>query len=258
MSLIDIHCHLDFDQFRKDLDEVIERARKAGVRIIVQNGVNPESNRKSIEIAGRYSDIVKPALGIYPIDALKLPDDKFDAELKFIEKNKDRIVALGEVGIDHHWSKDKEQWRKQEENFNKIIELAEKIRKPLIVHSREAEKEAFEMLQSSDAKKVILHCFNGDFDTIKKAEDAGYYFTIPCIILKSKHFRKMAARISLDRLFTETDAPYMGPFPGKRNEPAYIRETVNKIAELRKIKIGEVEDRIMGNYNALFGGNDEA
>ena len=68
----------------------------------------------------------------------------------------------------------------------------------------------------------------------------------------------MAARISLDRLFTETDAPYMGPFPGKRNEPAYIRETVNKIAELRKIKIGEVEDRIMGNYNALFGGNDEA
>lgn len=253
MSLLDIHCHLDFKQFEKDIDLVIERARKADVNIIVQNGVNPKSNRLSIRIAEDYPDIVKLALGMYPVDALDLSDEQFDDEIRFIEKNKDRIIALGEVGIDFHWVKESEKRKKQIENFQKIIALAEKINKPLIVHSREAEKETFELLQSSNAKKVVMHCFNADFETIKKAEDAGYYFTIPCIIMKSKHFRKMAERVSLERLFTETDAPYMSPFPGKRNEPAFIRESVNKIAELRKIKIDEVEEQLIGNFNALMG-----
>ncbi|MCX6707194.1 MAG: TatD family hydrolase [Candidatus Woesearchaeota archaeon] len=255
MGLLDVHCHLDFPQFDKDLNEVIERARNAGVKFIVQNGVNPKSNRKSIIIAEKYPDIVKLALGLYPVDALDLTDEQFDDELKFIENNKDRIVALGEVGIDHHWAKEEEKdsGKKQAENFEKIITLAEKIRKPLIVHSRDAEKEAFELLQSSGAKKVVMHCFNADFDTIKKAEDAGYYFTVPCIIVRSKHFQKMAKKVSLDRLFTETDAPFMSPFQGKRNEPVHVAETIKKIAEILDKKEKDVEDQMIDNYKRFFG-----
>lgn len=255
MGFLDVHCHLDFPQFDKDLDEVIERAGKAGVKVIVQNGVNPKSNRKSIIIAEKYPDIVKLALGLYPVDALDLTDEQFDDELKFIEKNKGKIVALGEVGIDHHWVKEgeKEKRKKQAENFEKIIALAEKIKKPLIVHSRDAEKETFEMLQSSGAKKVIMHCFNADFETIKKAEDSGYYFTVPCIIARSKHFQKMVRRVALDRLFTETDAPFMGPLPGKRNEPMFVAETIKKIADILNKKEDEIENQIMDNYRMFFG-----
>ena len=252
MGLVDVHCHLDFSQFDMDLDEVIERAGNAGVSCIVQNGVNPESNRKSISIAERYPEIVKPAMGMYPTDGIGLSEDEFSRELDFIEKNRELIIALGEVGIDHHWTKDDEGKRKQEQNFHRIISLAEKIRKPLIVHSRDAERETFEMLQSSNAKRVIMHCFNGDLTTIKEAEDEGYYFTIPTIVLRNKHFRKMAKRISSERILTETDGPYLSPFPGKRNEPAFIRKAVDKIAELRGEKPAETENQIMDNFRRIF------
>lgn len=253
MSLIDIHCHLDFKQFDKDLDKVIERARKAGVSLIVQNGVNPASNRKSLEIAVRYPDIVRLALGIHPTDAIKIEEQDFDRELEFIEKNKDRIIALGEVGIDYHWIKKDDEIKKQTECFQKIIALSEKIKKPMIVHSWDADKDAFEMLRSSDAKKAVMHCFTGKFEIAKQAEDEGYYFTISTNIVKSKQFRKLAKRVSLDRIFTETDAPFMSPFQGKNNEPAFVREAVNKIAEIRGMKTEEIEDQIIDNYEVLFG-----
>jgi TatD DNase family protein len=255
MGFLDVHCHLDFDQFDKDLDEVMERSRKAGMTFIVQNGVNPKSNRKSLQIAEKYPDIVRLALGMYPVDVLDFTDSQFNDELKFIEKNKDKIIALGEVGIDYHWAKEeKDQKReKQEENFRKIISLSQRINKPLIVHSRNAEKETFEILRSAGAKKVIMHCFNADFETIKKAEEAGYYFTIPCIISRSKHFQKMVKRVSLDRLFTETDAPFMSPFQGKRNEPVFVAETVKKMAEILDKEEKDIEDQMIDNYKRFFG-----
>ncbi|MBD3313211.1 YchF/TatD family DNA exonuclease [Candidatus Woesearchaeota archaeon] len=254
MGLIDLHCHLDFRQFRDDLDEVIARAKKAGVELILQNGVNPESNRKSLEIAERYKDVVRPALGIHPTDAVRMSDEAIDAELDFIEKNKEMIAALGEVGIDHHWIKEADQRKKQAECFQKIIDLAERIRKPIIVHSWDADQETVEMLQSSNAKKVVMHCFTGKPEIAKQAEDEGHYFTISTNIVKSKQFRKLAKRIPMERLFTETDAPFMSPFQGKRNEPAFVAEAVRKIAEIRKIGEKEVADQISNNYDLLFRG----
>ncbi len=253
MGLVDVHCHLDFRQYGKDLDKVIERARKAGVKRIVQNGVNPSSNRRSMSIAEKFPDIVRPALGIYPVDGLELSDEEFERELEFIKRQAGSIVGVGEVGIDYHWTKDETGRRKQEENFLRIIRLSESMNKPLIVHSREAERETFDLLKSSSAKRVVMHCFNANFTTIKEAEDMGYYFTIPVIVLRNKHFRKMAKRLAADRILTETDGPYLSPFQGKRNEPAFVRQAVDKIAELRGEDAAEIESRIMGNYEEVFG-----
>lgn len=229
----------------------MERAGKAGVSIIVQNSLNPESTRKSIEIAKRFSS-VRLALGIYPVDALKLSDEQIDAEIEFITQHKDKIIAVGEVGLDYHWVKDKQQQKREQEIFGKFIGLAEKLKKPLIIHSRESEKDAFEMLLSSDAK-AVFHCFNGSLDLAKKAQDKGYYFSIPASITFIKHFQDIAGEIGLSQLLCETDAPYMSPFRGKRNEPAFVVESYKKIAAIKKKTLGDVAGEIKKNYEKLFG-----
>ena len=149
MILVDVHAHLDHSRFKKDLDKVIDRAKKAGVKAIITSGVNSGTNRKILEIAKKY-DIVKPSFGLYPIDALAKElevgeADSFvrdveqmdvDAELKWMMENKDKCIAIGECGLDYKWIRRKE--KEQKENFQKVIDLVEEIDKPIIVHSRKA------------------------------------------------------------------------------------------------------------------------
>jgi len=239
--LIDIHAHLDLKYFENDLDDVIERARKNNVKLIINNGLNPESNRKTLELSKKY-EIIKPALGIYPDCVSKID---VDSELKFI---KDNAFAIGEVGLDGT----EENMELQKQVFTKIISLANEINKPLIVHSRKAEKEVIELLEKNNAKKVILHCFHGDFGLIKKAVKLGYSFSIAPIILRSEHMQKMAREVPLSHLFTETDAPFLGYDRNARNEPGNVIFTIKKIAEIKKLDPIEVENNIYMNYQKMF------
>ena len=261
MSLIvDVHAHLDHPDFSKDLDKVIKRAKAAGVKAIITNGINPETNRKTLELAEKY-DIVKAALGVYPIDVLRkdieegypLKDEQFDidSELDFIKKNKNKIIALGECGLDFVRS-DAFQRKGQIKVFEKMIALAENINKPIIVHSRKAEQSVLEVLESSSIKKVVLHCFCGKKGLIKKAEDKGYYFSIPPNIVRAHNFQYLVDKVNLSRLLTETDSPCLSPFKGIRNEPAFIIETLKKIAEIKMMEVEEVEKIIFMNYQGLF------
>ncbi len=257
--LVDAHAHLD--RFKEEeLDLVIERAEKDKVSSIITQGVNHENNLIVLELAKKYN-IVKAALGLYPLNALNVEviegyndydrNTKIgvDETLKFIKKNKTKIIAIGEIGMDFKFSKDKEN---QIKNFNKIIELSEQINKPLIVHSRGAEKECVEILETSSNKKVHLHMFSGNKKLIKKAESLGYYFSIPCVINKSHHFQMMAEIVNINQLLTETDCPWLSPFPAKKNEPAFIKFTIDKIAEIKKMDKIEVENNIFMNYQKLF------
>jgi len=262
MNLVDVHCHLTHQRFKKDLSKVIERAKKAGVKAIVCSGVNHPTNVEALELAKKY-DVVKVSLGLYPIDLLGLGPDEvgltrqteridLEKEFDFIKKHKEEIVAVGEAGMDFHW--DKKYHEKQKENFQKIISFVEKLGKPLVVHSRRAELDAFEMLESSSIKKnnVVLHCFEGRKHLLKKAADAGYNFTIPCNIVKLQHFQTLVEIASLSQLFTETDAPWLSPFSGKRNEPAFVVEPIKKIAEIKKLSQEKVARQIWKNYEKLF------
>lgn len=261
--IVDVHCHLNHQLFKDDLDQVIQRAKKAGVKAIVCSGVNHPSNEEVLQLAKKY-DIVYASLGLYPIDLLGLGPDEvgitrqigkidLEEELDFIKKHKKDIIAVGECGLEFHW--DKKHHQKQKENFQRIIEFMEKFKKPLIVHTRRAELDIFEMLESSRLKKdkVILHCFEARKHIIKKAADNDYKFTIPCAIVKLQHFQTMAEIVPLTQLFTETDAPWLSPYKDiRRNEPAFITETIKKIAEIKKLSKEEIETQIYKNFQKTF------
>lgn len=258
--LVDVHAHLDSPEM-EDMDAVIERARNAGVKAVVTAGINRESNRNALALAEKY-DIVHAALGIYPMDALKKEiegvdynvqnqDFDVDAEIEFIRQNKDRIIAVSECGLDYVNS-DAEERKQQVEVFEKQIALAQDIKKPIIVHSRKAESDVIDILQGAGAEKVILHCFCGRKGLIKKAEEAGFYFSVPTNIVRAHNFQHLVDKVNLGRILTETDSPWLSPFRDKVNEPAFVAESVKKIAEIKGLTLEETAKNIYMNYQKLF------
>ncbi len=245
--LVDMHCHLDFKQFDQDLDKVIERAKNAGVVNIINNGIDHSSNLKTLSLAKGF-DIIKPALGVYPEFAINMDENTIDEEIDFIKKS--QPVAIGEVGLDNYRVP---ELKKQKIAFEKFIQLSEGLNIPIIVHCRKAEQEVFDMLNSSNNKKVIFHCYTGPLNLAKRIEENGWYFSIPPSILRDTSFQVLVKEISNTHLLTETDAPFLAPVKGKRNEPAYVKETVKKIAEIKGTAIEETENIIFMNYKRLFG-----
>lgn len=264
MILVDIHAHLDHERFKPDLDKVIDNAKKAGVKAIITSGVNSRTNRIILDIAKKY-DIVKLSFGIYPLDALAnemkageaegftrdIEGFDIDKEIAWITENKDKCVAIGECGLDFKWGRDHE--KQQKENFQKVIQLAEKIKKPIIVHTRKAELDAVEMLESSKIKNIILHCFCGRKHLVKRAADNGWNFSIPPIIVRLQQFQIMAEIVNISQILTETDSPYLSPYPDQRNEPAFVIETIKKIAEIKGITPEDTANNIFMNYQRVFG-----
>jgi len=263
MILVDDHCHLMHKAYA-DLDKVIENAKKAGVKAIICSGVNPPTNREALEIAKKYP-IVRASLGIYPVDALGLPPDveaglsqhagpiDLDSEFDFIKKNKDNMAAVGEVGLDYHWVKDAELQKKERENFARIIEFAEKLGKPIIVHTRKAEQDCVDMLTSSKLKNVILHCFEGRKSLIKRAADAGYIFSVPTSIAKSQHFQVLVEMVNINQITTETDGPYLSPDGSFPNVPENVRIVIEKIAQIKKFEAEEVANNVWMNFQRIYG-----
>jgi len=245
---IDVHCHIDSYK-DKEIKEIVERARKAKVGIIVNNGINPETNRRTLELAQEYKEI-KAALGIYPIDALKMSDSDIDNEIDFIRENKNDVAAIGEVGIDLKESQDLE---KQKKNFQKFIDLAIELDKPIIVHSRKAELECIEMLEKSKIKKVIMHVFSGKFAIVKRIEANGWYITVPTNAKYSEQFQIIAEKINIKNLLCETDSPFMHPEKERNNEPKNVIESYRKIAQEKNLDLKDVENTIENNYKNLFG-----
>ncbi len=252
--LVDVHAHMYSKHFAKDLDKVIKRAENAGVKAIIAAGVDPETNKGTLELAEKYK-IIRPALGLYPVDALERETRKkisYDVgkAIQYIKQQKNKIIAISEFGLDY-LSKDADK-KTQKQMFTKLLRLAKDIKKPVIVHSRKAEADVVDILEKENMKNVVMHCFCGKRSLVKKAADLGYYFSIPCIVTRSEQFQDLVKNVDLKQLLTETDAPYLSPFPDKRNEPAYVRETIKKIAEIKSLPEKQVEKQISANYHKLF------
>ena len=265
MNFVDIHCHLNHAVYKDDLDKVLERAKKAGLKALVVSGVNPIANREVLALAKKYP-LVKASLGFYPIDALGLAEEEIglprqtvpinlDEEFVFIEENIDRVISIGEVGMDFHWASKEETYEKQADNFRRIIRFAIKIKKPLVIHSRKAERECLEILEEEVQGKIMVvnHCFSGKKNLIKKAAELGYYFSIPPNILRSQSFQALVKMVDIKQLLTETDSPYLSPFPEQRNEPANVVESIKKIAEIKEISVEEAAKVVWENYKRVFG-----
>lgn len=256
--LVDVHTHLDHPLLINKIDAIIIKAKNAGLRYIVTNGINPETNRKCLELSKKY-DIVKCAMGIYPRNVLKKDiemgyyplkniDFEIAEEIEFIKKNNNNIVAISEVGLDFSYG----EYKQQIDDFEKMIKLAEELKKPIVVHSRKAEQKCIEMLESSKNKKIIMHCFSGKKSLVKRIADNGWFLTAPTIVVRSQQFQDIVRNVPITQLFCETDSPYLSPFKEQLNEPAYIIESYNKIAELKNMDITEVINNIFMNWKIVF------
>lgn len=260
LLLVDVHAHLDHALFAKDLDQVLADAKAKGVRAIIANGVNPASNQSVLDLAKKYP-IIKPALGLYPLDALNLPPDGdgmphtstpviIEQALAFIQQHKDDIVAIGEVGLE--FKMDLVHQAEQKKLFQDIIALSERINKPLIIHSRGAELEVLDMLESSKVNKALLHCYSGSKKLIKRASDLGFSFSIPANLQRSQHFQMLVSMVPTSQLLTETDAPLLAPTLGDRNVPQNVAQTIEQIAKIKGLDSTETSMMVFKNYQALF------
>lgn len=252
--LIDSHCHLDRLKFKEgeDLDDVLNHARERGVQKMLCVCISTENQQDVVKIAERYDDIVASA-GVHPLDVetgLAAPEQL----LEWAQHPK--VVALGETGLDYYYTKD--QKLRQQQSFVDHLQAAAQARLPVIVHTRDAREDTIELIRNhgSTEHAGVLHCFTEDWDMAAKALDLNYYISISGIVTfrNADALRDVAKKIPLDRLLVETDSPYLAPVPyrGKPNQPGYVLEVAEFIAELRGISYQQLEQATGDNFHRLF------
>ncbi len=261
---VDVHTHLTHEAFAHDADEAARRAADAGLDCVIVNGMEPRSNRLVLDLCHRWEHLY-PALGIYPVDAVAGTIDRaawsydfgppepfdVDVEIDFIGSVADDLVAIGECGLDQYWIRD--QPEEQERVLRRFCEVALAHDKPLILHSRKAETRTFEILQEMGIRRADFHCFGGKLKLARRIAEAGYYLSIPTVVVRSEAFQRITRDLPLERLLTETDAPYMGPDRGERNEPANVPRAIEAMAEVRGMPADAMRDAVRANCQALFG-----
>lgn len=251
--LFDTHMHLNARQFAEDKEEVMERAKQAGVTNMVVVGFDEETIPLAIEIAESY-DNVYAAVGWHPVDAIHYKAEHLDWLEALTEHPK--VVALGEMGLDYHW--DISPKEVQETVFRKQIRLARKLDMPIIIHNREATEDIIRILQEEKASEVggIMHCYSGTVSDVGPCLEMNFYISLggPVTFKNAKEVKEVAKVIPLDRLLIETDAPYLAPHPyrGKRNEPAYVSLVAEEIARLRDMDYQTICDITTRNAHEIF------
>ncbi|HMK54540.1 MAG TPA: TatD family hydrolase [Methanobacteriaceae archaeon] len=251
--MIDAHCHVDFKEFNKTRPEVMERAQEK-LKAIVNSGANLGGNRRTLKLAEEYPGFLYPTLGFHPHYASKADKSAIEQVLKEVNSNLDQAVALGETGLDFNDIKSEEVRKKQEELFTTFLNMASNEKKPLIIHARDAEKKALEMVKNyPEIPQVVFHCYGGDLDTARLILKEDYFISMSTIVCFSKHHQELARELPLSQLLTETDSPYLSPFKGQRNEPAFVEETVKTIAEIKSIDVNEVATVTSQNACDIFG-----
>jgi len=251
--LIDSHAHLDMKQFDSDRDQVIDRALSADVRHIITVGVDIISSRNAVKLTTHYPSIFATT-GIHPHNADNA--NKNDLEQIALIAQQDKIIAIGEIGLDFFRNRSAKQ--KQIEVFTQQLAIAISLDLPVVIHDREAHTETLNILSSfkKNGLKGVIHCFSGDFNLAKTFINMGYYISIPGTVTFSNasQIQDVARRVPLNRILLETDAPFLAPAPhrGKRNEPSYIIPTAQKIAKLRDISFEEIAHQTSKNVCRLF------
>ena len=264
MTLVDVHAHLIHEQFDGEEDATTLRAQEAGLEYIIVNGLNPETNDATLKLCEKHSCLL-PALGIYPVDAIATeiasgdswtyefpPPTPFDveAEIKRIDERAPSLVAIGEIGLDQYWVKD--YAARQEEIFCSLIEIAQKHDKPIIIHSRKAEQRCFDILRDMNVTRADFHCYGGKLKLAKKIADAGYFLSVPPVVVRAESFQRLVQKLPLSQLLTETDCPYMGHEREQRNEPANVQYGIKAMAQARNISIEEMTQAVRDNFRTLF------
>src|SRR3989339_1914934 len=268
--LVDTHAHLWWDSYKGDLEEVLARARKAGVEKIICPGTNVTTSRQAIGLAKKYPGMIYAAAGVHPEElqssdhsGASLPAGRQGSELgKLIAENREQVVAVGEIGIDLNTEELREKLPEQRELFRAQCELAMNNNLPVIIHTRQSLRETFEVLdQLPKIPRGVFHCFSHDEEGVKEVLSRGFYISFGGNITWSKRVARLVEMIPRERLLLETDSPLLVPRDQKgvpiggseRNEPANVRILAQIIAERRDVDLAELARQTTNNAEQLFG-----
>jgi len=251
--LIDSHAHLEMHEFKNDLDEVVQRAKEAGIGYIFTVGTEKRDWKRALEIANAHS-FIYVILGVHPHNAKEIDGETYEL-LKRLCQN-EKVKAYGEIGLD--FFRNLSPRPLQLKRFREQVGLAKDLGLPIVIHDRDAHRETVEILKSEKAEACggIIHCFSGDYQMAKECIEMGFCISIPGTITfkNAEAFQEVVRKLPLESLLVETDAPYLAPVPfrGKRNEPSYVRYTAQKVSEIKKVSFEKVAEVTTENALRVF------
>ena len=247
--IVDTHTHICDSDFDADRDEVLHKAAKAGVSAVIAVGENISDARRNVELAEKHP-MIRPAAGLYPTI---LDRDQAERMHSFIRQERAKLVAIGEVGLDFWIVKEEAHKELQKEILKSFINLSQELDMPLNIHSRSAGRHAVALLLEHGATRVQMHAFDGKASAALPAVEAGFFFSIPPSVVRSRQKQKLVKHLPLSCLLVETDSPVLGPDPKQRNEPANITLAIKAVADLKSAGEKEVLEAVSKNTRRLYG-----
>lgn len=252
-SIIDSHAHYDDESYDEDRDKILNELKNNGVIGILNCAASYDSLKTTDKLTKDY-DFINGALGIHPENADEFKENTLD-EIKEYIRNNNKIVAIGEIGLDYYWDENPPK-DVQKEVFRKQMKLAEELQLPVVIHDREAHQDTLEIIKEYPTVTGVVHCFSGSVEFAKECIKLGYYigFTGVVTFKNAKKVIQVAKEIPIDRILVETDCPYMSPEPnrGKRNRSDYIEYIINKISEIKEIEPDKANKIFNENFNRLI------
>jgi len=268
--LIDTHAHLNFNAFKDDADKIIDQCFKNNIWMI-NVGSQYETSKHAVQIAEKYNEGVYATIGLHPIHAIAHQIDvnevnpSFKSKLEEFDIHKYRelakskkVIAIGEIGLDYSYAKTEEEKEAQKKAFVVQIQLAQKLKLPIIIHCREAWKDVLAILKNyylpNYSKAGVAHFFSGTIEDSKKLLSMGFLMSFTGVITFTKDYDKVIEKIPLEKIMIETDSPYVAPVPfrGKRNLPLYVEYMARRIAEIKNVSFKEVAEQTTKNARNLF------
>ena len=256
MEFLDSHAHLDDDAFEEDREQIILEIKKAGITKVISAGYSLEGSKKAIELSKKY-DFIDATCGISPNDIPQTEEElwKVLEQIEDLAKNNDKVLAIGEIGLDYHWNK--ENIVLQKLAFVAQIKIANELGKPIVIHTREAVMDTLTILKENKVEnKGVFHCCPLNRELVKEALQLGFYisFAGPVTFKNSKNANEIIQMVPLDKILIETDSPYLSPEPfrGKRNDSRNVKLVAQKIADVKNITLEEVANFTFANAKKIF------
>jgi len=250
--MIDVHCHLEQDDYSQDRDQVIEKCKQQ-LKAVITCCAHPKDFDLTVKLTEKYKGFIFATAGIHPQYVREIDEKQIEDFFELVRRNKKNIVAIGEVGLDFNWEKE-DGWReKQKQMFIDFIRFSKELKLPLVIHSWDACEEVVKILDQEGAKQVLMHMFEEN-RLVKEIASKGWYFSMNAIVLSSKKYKKVARDVPLEQLMLETDAPWLAPkdFGSKRNDPTAVRIVAEKIAEIKKTTVESVDETTTENVRKFF------
>jgi TatD DNase family protein len=247
--MIDAHCHLEQADYNSDRDDVIEKCKKQ-LNAIVTCCANPDDFNLTMEMIEKYKNFIFATFSIHPIYIKDVSDKQKDEFIELLINNKDKIIAIGETGLDYFHVKENSWQQKQKELFIEFIGLSKELKKPLVIHSRDSMEDTIKILEQEDAKNVLMHLF-GARKLLQKVIENNWFISVGPIVQRSKDHKKIVRDMPFDKILLETDSPWFGQ-EGKRNDPTTVISVANRIAEIKKTTPEEIDKITTQNAIRFF------